>query len=355
VSPEQVTGLTQTENNFSVEQDIERKGIRELISELIRYHETSRRQQSLNFSGAGTVSSAHYRNALEVLLDDFNRDPKLFESSLRTNFDAWEAHGEEGRIELRPYSLPRVKASSKQSAQFRAPLYRIPPDLVRVRLEDYATRFENFAEKLPPLRASGQGPIYARLKRRDSRGKEVIPLEPYPSRIEIEKRGLLANKRLELAWVEEASAETARNVGSVFLEMDGGKEVYLKEVAHNSREHSPAEYMSFFREEKSMEATTRLGSKWIPGRLAALDRRIYPVGTLALVIAGNNHALVATLDQLRSISGAREVGLAMDPAESSFTAGPVRLIFFVPNETIQERIKRLQSDGKAGLNANPFE
>jgi hypothetical protein len=76
---------------------------------------------------------------------------------------------------------------------------------------------------------------------------------------------------------------------------------------------------------------------------------------LALVIAGNNHALVATLDQLRSISGAREVGLAMDPAESSFTAGPVRLIFFVPNETIQERIKRLQSDGKAGLNANPFE
>lgn len=96
------------------------------------------------------------------------------------------------------YFIPDLRGARRQSARFQTPLYRLPPDLVRVDLGAFLANFEGRH-------------ITGRLE--DGR------LEPYYSRAEI-VAGALAGRDLELLWVEDP-------IAAFFLQIQGSGRVTL--------------------------------------------------------------------------------------------------------------------------------
>ena len=95
------------------------------------------------------------------------------------------------------YYEPLLRGSRTRSGAFQIPIYRTPPDLVPVDL----------ASVHPELRG-------LRLRGRIENGRLV----PYPTRADIEKKGLLNG--LELLWVDDA-------VDAFFLQVQGSGRVQL--------------------------------------------------------------------------------------------------------------------------------
>ncbi|MCP4219273.1 MAG: murein transglycosylase A [bacterium] len=101
------------------------------------------------------------------------------------------------------YYEARLNGSLTQSPTFRHPLYKKPPDLVRIDLKQFP--IYNKVEGLP-------GVLKGRLK-----GKRI---SPYFSRNEIDEQETLSGKDLELVWIDNA-------VDVFFLQIQGSGIVYL--------------------------------------------------------------------------------------------------------------------------------
>lgn len=112
---------------------------------------------------------------LQELLPRLDAEPELLASSFR-----WL--GLSDGAEFSGYYEPVVKASRKRAPGYACPLYRLPPDLKRLDLGDFH----------PEL--IGQRVVY-----RLERGRVV----PYYSREEIDEKGALAGRGLELAWLAD--------------------------------------------------------------------------------------------------------------------------------------------------------
>lgn len=110
------------------------------------------------------------------------------------------------------YYEPLVRGSRQKQGRYTVPLYRQPPDLVQVDLGE-------FRDSLKGQRIAGRV--------RDGR------LRPYEDRGQIEA-GALANKNLELVWLDDASDAFFLQVqGSGLVQLDSGAKTRVGFAAQN--------------------------------------------------------------------------------------------------------------------------
>ena len=129
------------------------------------------------------------------------KDPSDLNRIIAERFDVYMSRGcdEQGTVLFTGYCTPIFKGSKTRSAQFRVPLYRQPPDLVK--------------------KEDGSGtPVGRRAE-----GGTIVR---YYTRREIETQQLFAGKGLELVWLRTPlEAYIAHVQGSAIIELPDGKEL----------------------------------------------------------------------------------------------------------------------------------
>ena len=124
-----------------------------------------------------------------------NPDPKTLRHEIRKNFVVLKAAGQAstGKVLFTGYFLPTYQASLVKNKVFRFPIYRRPDDLITIDLSLFRKRF-------------GRQTIIGRVQ-----GHTVIP---YYSREDIDLKGVLEGKNLEIAWLKDP-------VDVLFLQIQG--------------------------------------------------------------------------------------------------------------------------------------
>lgn len=281
--------------------DLNLSGLREAIDAQSNVLSSSSKVQMQ--VGPISISRADYARALqqlsEVLRGSESQKVKL--DYIRDHFRFFEFAGGDktGQILLTSYFEPVLRASLTPTPQYSRALYRKPPDLVTISLNSFSERFRD------------EKPLKARLA--DAR------VVPYFSREEIDGKGVLRGKGLELVWVDPIDAFFLQIQGSGTVVLPSGEErhlVYADKNGHRyeavgkflksriapnkvtmqrvesvlrsmtSRERDQTLYLNpsyvFFSPSKQ-RAITSLGIPATPGRTVAVDPRFAPKGALAFL------------------------------------------------------------------------
>jgi membrane-bound lytic murein transglycosylase A len=253
--------------------------------------------------GPRSITRRAYADALasllRVLSSNTSESDKL--GYIRDNFIFMEFYGGDrwGEILLTSYFEPLLLGSKTRAKNFTYPLYGRPADLVTIPLASFSERFKD------------ERALKARVD-----GTQVIP---YYSRQEIDGKQKLANRGLELAWVDPIDAFFLHIQGSGTVKFEHGEEVYMTYADKNGHRYEPVgkfmrdiispkkitmqriehalrsmndherdsylfknpSYVFFNRSEK--RAITSLGVPATPGRTIAVDPRYAPKGALALL------------------------------------------------------------------------
>jgi len=264
------------------------------------------------------------------------------------------------RVLFTGYFEASLNGAREKSERYHYPLYAVPDDLVRIDLKDFID-----TEKHPALQTDKRG------KLKDKR------LVPYYSREDIDSRGKLADKGLEIIWVDDS-------VAAFFLHIQGSGIVYLEDgsslrVNYADKNGHPYRALGRLlidqgkikREDVSMQSIVSylkqnpeeveellnynpsyiffreldegpigsIGVALTPMRSIATDYRLFPRGALAFVktqlpVYGPNgeiqswtefSALVLNQDTGGAIRGAGRVDLFTGHGESSeLLAGPLK-------------------------------
>jgi membrane-bound lytic murein transglycosylase A len=228
-------------------------------------------------------------------------DREAFLKSVEKEFDFYEVYGDKewGDIFLSSYYSPEIKGSLKPTKEFSQPLYKTPRDLLALDLAAFDPKFENERK----FRAKLNG------------GKVV----PYYTREEIDGKGALKGKRLELAWVDPIDAFDLQVQGSGIVDLGRGKKLTLGYAEKNGqryesigkflREFIKPEDMNFhtivahlrglpeaemravlynnpsyvFFKQMETDSLTSLGFSATDGRTIAIDQRYFPKGAIAFL------------------------------------------------------------------------
>ncbi|MEZ6020017.1 MAG: MltA domain-containing protein [Planctomycetota bacterium] len=174
---------------------------------------TSKRYSTQFFPAAGIsheLALASLRRFHDLLESCRTQDE--FRQAIDAEFDFYKSAGWDGRgggVLFTGYCTPVLDGSTKPSAQYRYPLYALPPDLVKA--ED--------------------GTI---LGQQTARG-----IEPYPTRREIERSGMLEHQGLELIWLRDPlDAFIAHVNGSAFVRTPDGTELRFGYAGKNGQPYT---------------------------------------------------------------------------------------------------------------------
>ena len=221
---------------------------------------------------------------------------------IRKHFRIYRATGRTGNnhVLFTGYFEPVFEASLEPDETFKYPLYKKPPDLMRIDLSLFGRKFKNEV-------------ITARID-----GNRVLP---YFTRHQIEIEKVLAGRSLEIAWLRDPLDVAFLQIqGSGRLLLRDGRTICVGYEASNGRPYrSIGRYMlnkGFLRsDEISMQAIRiylsehpelagevlgcnpsyvffriqeggplgNIGVPLVPGRSLALDARIFPKGALAFM------------------------------------------------------------------------
>ncbi len=135
---------------------------------------------------------------------------------IKAGFDVYELAGNDstGTVVFSSYYEPTINASLTKTGPYKYPIYAKPPDLITVNLED-------FDPKLKGQKITG------RVQDGD--------LVPYLDRDDIDFKGALAGKGLELAWLKSrADLMDLHTEGSARLQLADGRAMKAKFAATNS-------------------------------------------------------------------------------------------------------------------------
>ena len=164
-----------------------------------------------------------------------------FGKALESEFQIYKSAGWDGAgggVLFTAYCTPILRGSREASAEYRYPLYALPPDLEKER--DGSVRGWETSFGLLPT---------------------------YPSRGAIEAGGLLANRGLELAWLADPiDAYLAHVNGSAFIELPDGSELRLGYAGKNGRPyHSLGKELESDRKIPKGQANLRAIREWAAG------------------------------------------------------------------------------------------
>lgn len=204
-------------------------------------------------------ASAPFRRAADGAMADSVRSPEAARRFFERFFTPWTRRND-GRFDgvLTGYYEPELPASRRPTALFTIPLYRAPPDLVRL----------DPAEPLPAGLADAQD-----FARRDGAGRLV----PYPDRAAIEA-GHLAGKGLELVWLPDpVDAFFVHIQGSARLRFEDGSTMRVGYAAKNGHRFTAIGRVLVQRGELPLEGADMDGiRRWLaahPDRATALMHR----------------------------------------------------------------------------------
>lgn len=228
------------------------------------------------------------------------RSPEAFAARLAERFHVFESIRQEGDNLFTGYYEPELPASEAPRAGLDTPLYALPNDIVKVRLELFGTRLPN----------------------RTLMGRVVDgELVPYFSRAEIQAGAALEDKAQPIAYVNEIDLFFLQVQGSGVLRFADGRRIKVGYVASNGHPYrsigavmvrkdllaleevslqSIRAYLAlhperargilfanpsyvFFRIRQSGPLGS-LGVPLTPGRSLAADRRLLPRGGLVYVL-----------------------------------------------------------------------
>ena len=271
--------------------------------------------------GQKTVSAGDYALALNYLLgkletgvakDDFIKD-------VRKNFDFYSFPGKPwGKVFITSYFSPVLPASQARTPKHTHPLYRVPADLVRLRMDRFIERFERFSflEDDKIVRGKLQS-LYGRVEQGGpGRTSELVP---YYSRSEIDSGGKLRGKKLEIAWVDPIDGFFLQIQGSGKIRFADGEERVIGYAAQNGHDYVaigkflfewiPKEKMSLWAIENHLRSLsyaermnilyknpsyiffrglpgkpqTSFGTEVVDGRTIATDKAFFPRGSLVFM------------------------------------------------------------------------
>ncbi len=166
------------------------------------------------FFPAAGISHAHALQSLkrfhQLLME--SETAAAFEGAVDAEFDFYQSAGWDGRgggVLFTGYCTPVLDGSLEPSASYRYPLYALPPDLVK----------------------AADGTILGR--------QTTAGMEPYPTRREIEEKGLLENQGLELVWLRDPlDAFIAHVNGSAFVRTPDGTELRFGYAGKNGQPYT---------------------------------------------------------------------------------------------------------------------
>ncbi len=285
----------------SIADDLDFKGLIEAIRvQGPIFQRTSEAQMRF---GPVTVTRRAYAAALEELVHVLkyaqSSDEKI--SFIRNRFRFFEIYGGPrwGEILLTSYFEPVMNGSTVRTPTYSHPLYAKPVDLVTIDIKEFSERFK---------------------EENSLKGRLVDGIvRPYYSREEIDERGVLRDKQLELCWVDPVDAFFLHIQGSGTVRLEHGEEIFITYADKNGRryeaigkflkdriapnkvtmqrveaalrempvkERNQLLYRNpsyvFFRK-STQRAITALGVTATPGRTIAADPRYAPKGALALL------------------------------------------------------------------------
>ena len=143
--------------------------------------------------------------------DDINNLNKL----ILENFEIYELKPSTNEVIFSSYYEPILEASLTKTKEYKYPIYKRPPDMIEVNLEDFDEKYK------------GQ-----KLTGRLSDNKLV----PYFTRDEIDYKKILVGKNLELAYFKSMADVMDLHIeGSGILKLTDGKYIKAKFAATNSQ------------------------------------------------------------------------------------------------------------------------
>lgn len=284
--------------------DLDFSGLEEALARSIAWLKRQPPERLFDF-GSERYPANHLVRSLERFRDLIAPRPSAdaLQAILEKEFRCYRASGRDaaGELLFTGYYEPILAGRRKPDAEFRHPLWGRPEDLITAELGD-------FHEKYRGERIAG------RLE-----GKRLVP---YPERREIEERGLLFDRARPLAWVRDPVELFFLHVqGSGRIELEDGETLRVGYEASNGRPYRSIGRLlidegKIPREEISLQTIRRylrehpeeigrvlsfnpsyvffrvvpegpIGSLGVPltaGRSLALDRRLYPEGTIAFAV-----------------------------------------------------------------------
>ncbi len=256
--------------------------------------------------GERAVPCSHVRTTQEEFLALVRKRPSsnALARAIRKDYDLYRASGRKGnrRVLFTGYFEPVYEGSLIPDHNYRHPLYRRPPDLLRIDLSPFGRGLEG---KRITARIEGQ------------------KLLPYHSRRDIEEGGALQGKGLELAWLQDPVDVAFLHIqGSGRIRLPDGDALSVGYAASNGRPYRSIggyliERSLVSREDMSMQAIRRflnthpdrieevlnhnpsyvffspkpngpfgnINVQLTPERSIALDDDLFPKGALCLISA----------------------------------------------------------------------
>ncbi|VAX22481.1 Membrane-bound lytic murein transglycosylase A [hydrothermal vent metagenome] len=281
--------------------DMSLESLENAVAESIEYLERKKPSSKLRF-GDRTISPDELIMTLNRLADIFRveRDQGKRAKIIEREFDIYRgtAWRRKGNALVTGYYQPVLNGSLTQDDRYRWPLYSKPDDLVTVNLG-------LFSKKLK----------YKRIVGRVKNGRLV----PYHDRKAIDRKKALADKGIEIVWVDNPVDIFFLQIqGSGIVRFEDGEKVFVNYAATNGHRYKaigrllikegaiPREKMSMqaIRKwlERNPEEVERVlnynksyiffrkmddgpfgstGAKLTPGRSAAFDPRRFPKGSVA--------------------------------------------------------------------------
>jgi membrane-bound lytic murein transglycosylase A len=158
------------------------------------------------------ASLAAFREIIRSADTDENKLKRI-----REDFEFIPSPGQDGRgtVIFTGYYVPVLEGSRFRTDRYRYPLYRKPDDLVIVNPGKRNSR-------------NGNEPLIGRMERGE--------LLPYYTRDEIDRKGVLGGRRLELAWVDDPIAlYSLHEQGSGKIKLTDGRVIMVSYAQSNGR------------------------------------------------------------------------------------------------------------------------
>jgi membrane-bound lytic murein transglycosylase A len=181
-----------------------------------------RSPEKLMHFGSLAISQGDYGAALDRLLQSLLRaqSPEEKGAYIRDHFSFYEVDGGDrwGDVLLTGYFEPILQGSLVRTEKFSQPLYSRPPDLVSVNLKKFSARFAE------------EGSLKGRLD-----GDTIVP---FYTRQEIDgPQQPLANRGLELCWVDPVDAFFLHIQGSGTVKLADGRELFITYAEKNGQKY----------------------------------------------------------------------------------------------------------------------
>ncbi len=300
-------------------------------------------------SPIGPVSREQLLKTLNILAQASGLTPQEREVFLEKNLQAYHLRGD---LLVTGYYEPLIKGDRRPSDLFSFPIYRCPDDLITVDLKAFGLK----------------GKIFGRLQ-----GRYLVP---YYSREEIDIKGVLSARGLELFWLSDPlEAYFLQVQGSGVIELPGGERVRVHFACSNGRPYvSLAQILPASLNIKSLEEMKRylrslsdpltvlaqnpryvffeevsrgplgsLGKVLVPERSVALDPRIFPPAAAFFLITR-----LPIVDEGDQLKGHRAFEfLVFNHDQGAAIKGPTRLDLFLGTGKMAGQIAgRLKAKGE---------